>query len=618
MVRTTHNGKPFAAVIDIFPQLCLSRHDQARVEKEVQLLADLGIRRLYFVACPPGYPAFSNPWLAMMPADNDCQNHALASVKLLASPNAAFCSAAKKHGLEAYAILKPYEGGGASTIPHGARLAWPDGGREPCIGGDRILFDSFLARHPEKRIMRRPIPDYDAAIAQPIRRIELTFCLDEIPSTRRAPALPSAPPDYRCQDYPVELALWSSDDNGAYTALPKTYIVTHRIERRTLHDTAGRPLFSEPKRCRIMEITGLDLPAATRYLAVTLNGDREHLQTLQTTPATMFRIFGPDAPIPITLSVHARNGASPTNRALPPHGRLWGMESRPLRNSMEFRDWGFEFEWYGADIFYGDGWHSDSVYGIARGKILAMKGTACEAYPEVRACWLEQVAALIDAGYDGVDIRLQNHSGMVADFADFGFNPPLIERYRQVHGADPREEFDPLKMMAIRGSFFQEFLRDAAALLHRRGRKLQVHLRHAHERPCLLPDFNELGFWAMPKVWLEDWKGIIDLADAITIKDYFWGRYDPAIAGQIRQYAAAKGKPVWMHNYIAQGDGIQPDYINALAADPTVSGILLYEACHAGTSSNEPNEGLIHMVGDTAAWNEAAIAALDRVSLLRP
>lgn len=75
MRLTTMNGKPFAAVIDIFPQLCLTRYNVRIVEKNIALLADLGIKRLYLVVCPPGYPSFSNPWLSLLPPDNECNNY---------------------------------------------------------------------------------------------------------------------------------------------------------------------------------------------------------------------------------------------------------------------------------------------------------------------------------------------------------------------------------------------------------------------------------------------------------------------------------------------------------------------------------------------------------------
>jgi hypothetical protein len=141
-------------------------------------------------------------------------------------------------------------------------------------------------------------------------------------------------------------------------------------------------------------------------------------------------------------------------------------------------------------------------------------------------------------------------------------------------------------------------------------------LRHAHQEPKLKSDFNELGFWAMPKIWLEDWKSVVDLADEVTIKDYYWGTYDPQNALEIKKYAQAQGKAVWIHNYIGQGDAIRSEFINAVAEDQTVSGILLYEAFNAGKESNEPNQGLITVDGGQVSYHEPAVKALRSVSKL--
>jgi hypothetical protein len=120
----------------------------------------------------------------------------------------------------------------------------------------------------------------------------------------------------------------------------------------------------------------------------------------------------------------------------------------------------------------------------------------------------------------------------------------------------------------------------------------------------------------MPKIWLEDWKGVVDLADEVTIKDYFWGDYNPDNALDIKEYARSHGKEVWIHNYIGQGDAIRSDFINAAAEDPTITGILLYEAFHSGNGSNEPNQGLITVDGDEVFYHEPALEALRDVSKL--
>ena len=334
---TSPNGKPFAAVIDIFPQLCLGRYDAEKVEANIKLLADLGIKRIYFVVCLPGYPSFSNPWISLMSPDNDCENYALESVIALDSPNLAFCRYAKKYGMEAIAVLKPYEGGGGATVPAGAKFFWEAGGRHACVGGERVCFDTFLAKHPEYRVQRKPIPNYEENTSQAYQRLELEFCLDEIPSSNGRPIMPAAAPDYSLKDHPVEFRLWISNDNGSYELLEKDFTLKESIEKRILYDVNGLPLCPEKKRCRVVEISDLDLPLSVKYLAISLHGDPDHIKRLQCIPGSMFRAFGPDAEIPVTAAQYVRHGVSPSQNMLSPEERLWGMEKHPRHECNGFR-----------------------------------------------------------------------------------------------------------------------------------------------------------------------------------------------------------------------------------------------------------------------------------------
>jgi hypothetical protein len=229
-----------------------------------------------------------------------------------------------------------------------------------------------------------------------------------------------------------------------------------------------------------------------------------------------------------------------------------------------------------------------------------MSGTPCEGYPEVNEYWLEQVRRVVAMGYDGIDFRLQYHSGWVTDYINYGYNEPVVKRYKEKHGIDIlKEKADPVEIMKIRGEYFLSFLEKAAGIIHSSGKKLQVHLRHAHEEPRLSDDFNELGFWAMPKVLL-DWKKAVDLADEVTLKHYYHGNYRARMGERIKTYASDQGKRVWIHCYLGQGDGLNDDFFDAVEADDKVGGILLYEAGHS----------LIITSGNTGGYNEGNVEKL--------
>jgi len=61
----------------------------------------------------------------------------------------------------------------------------------------------------------------------------------------------------------------------------------------------------------------------------------------------------------------------------------------------------------------------------------------------------------VKMGFDGIDFRLQNHSGMVTDYVNYGYNEPIIKRYKEKYGVDIlKAEAEPLKIMEIRGEYF--------------------------------------------------------------------------------------------------------------------------------------------------------------------
>lgn len=589
--KTAIGGKALAPVVDIFPQISLGYHDETRVEEEMRLLRSLGFERVYFVLCNPGYPMFSNPALCLQPPDiAGLQNFSFRSLVALGDPNLAYLRKCKEFGMEAFAILKPYESGGGATVPLGARMAW-NPPRLPDIGGDRIGFDNLLTRHPELRVSRRPVPDYDRLMEQPVTGITASFFSPE--SIDREGE--GRPVDIDASA--ISLRLFTSEDNGTYLPYEGSVDVRTTYGLVEIRDPNGFSVFPTPREGWTFHLEGFSFPPSVRYFALVLETGGK----LYTIPQSMVSLHGAAGPLPSTCSTHIRNGAVEDVSMLAGTEKVWGTEGLPSEAkspgeaASRLCEWGFEFEWHGAG-FWGPGWSESCAIGMARGKLQWMKGTPCEAYPEVRDYWLDQVRYCIQLGFDGVDFRLQNHSGMVSDYVNYGYNSPLVAAYKDKHGVDIlSEDADPLKLMAIRGDFFTDFVEAAADLLHAAGRRVQIHLRRCHEEPRLSTEFNELGFWAMPKVWLSQWRRLVDLADEITLKDYHFNSYDPEVAAAIKSYANAQGKRVWVHCYISQGREMNLDFFQSIESDDTVGGVLLYEVSHA--EKGDVNFGLIEQCG---------------------
>ena len=598
----TKGGKMIAPVLDIMPQI-RGFHDHKKVREEMIFLKQLGFTRVYFVLSQPGYPAFSDPSVSLMLPNKGTGNHALESILALGDPNYVYLYEAQRLGLEAWAIIKPYESGTGFTIPHGANAPLSRKQIET-IGGQHINFDNLISDNPELRVKRKPEQDSIInRLNEPIKTLEVAFSMDPFKQKVSADRYFEFNGLNNSEIQIPQITLWHSEDNGKYNKYDGKIKVETKFEYREVKDANGFSLSDAPKRFLILTIKDFSLPENYNYLAITFD---QH-KNLFTIPFSMIKAYTSSGEIPLTIGVHSRNPMSQEEERKSPQERIWGLENHTVKGEKAtrlFMDWGFEFEFQGAG-FWGDAWGNGPIYGIAKGKREYMGGTPCEAYPEVQEYWIDQVKRVVKMGFEGIDFRLQNHSGMVSDYVNYGYNEPIIDRYKTKYGIDIlKEKADPMKIMEIRGEYFLSFLEKASDVIHSSGKKMQIHLRHSNEMPVLSDDFNELGFWAMPKILL-DWKKAIDLVDEVTIKDYYHGNYRSQMSDNIKTYANDNGKRVWVHNYFTQGDGVEYDFLNSIEKDPKVGGILLYEV----------DRGLLHTGFPDPEWrkNEQNISKLRSV-----
>jgi hypothetical protein len=370
-------------------------------------------------------------------------------------------------------------------------------------------------------------------------------------------------------EYPASnFQIFTSADNGAYTAYNGNFKVSERFERRMIVNANGESVYSEPKLCRIIELSQLDLK--TPFFAVKFDGDKKGFRTI---PYSLFHAYSGNAELPVTVSQWIRDGV--------------------LTGKYDFSDNGFEFEKNG--MYYWDcGWHHGCLYGFARGKEPYVHGNLCEAYPEVRAHWMNQINRYIKMGCDGVDIRIDNHGSSMTDFVNYGYNPPLVQAYRDRFGVNIlTDPVDPIRMMKLRGEFLGLFVREAADVLHEKGLKIQIHMKDCYEHPTTEPTFHSAGFWCEPKV-VPSWHDVIDIVDEVTIKDYNFGRYNSSMGLGIKNYTVSVGKPLWIHCYLQQGHDLNPEFLDAVKADSRVSGLMLYEVVWNKTE----NDGIVRVETD--------------------
>ena len=597
---TTEAGVLLAPTFDWSASSC-GEHSHESVRERIRLVRNMGFKRLYAVVDLPGNPVFSYPFLS--PAMDGIKRKNMQN--LGDDLNAVLAQACQEEGMEVIAILKPYENGQGHIVPVGAAPE-ETGFREKTVGGEHLFFDNFVSAHPDMRVARRN--DYDADDYNlPITKIEATFSLDPYQAAHTAQgraAMRNAPgrmtvsiSDADAQTPNVHLLV--SRDNGAYTPYMGKFTSTWNIERRDVHDANGIVIY-ENHRCNVLTIADLNIGEEYPYVAILL----ENSYGMSTIPFSMIHWFSGDKELKLTAATYVRQlYGEPyewTKQKEPRHSfanynlnfRV-GSDGNVIVQTKDnysmtevdkvvagFQNAGFIFSWQGVG-HNGDGWRSSPVLGLARGKMPYMGGALCEAYPEVRQYWLDVVKNLLDVGYHGVDIRIQNHSSILtADYMNYGFNAPLVQRYKELYNEDinaiPMTKDVYLRLMKIRGDYFMNFLEDAAKLTKERGARFFIHLRDAFENPICDNDFNQLCHWSQPKIIL-DWKRCVELADEITIKDYYYKKYNPASAQNTKDYAASLGKRVWIHCYVTQGDDLDEPFLLDIQKDERISGILFYD-----------------------------------------
>lgn len=101
------------------------------------------------------------------------------------------------------------------------------------------------------------------------------------------------------------------------------------------------------------------------------------------------------------------------------------------------------------------------------------------AFPEVRQLWIDLLCEAVErGGFDGVHVIWCRSQPFVL------YEEPVIERFRQLHGADPRQLGDPAeddpRMWQVMGEFVTQFARQLRRAAHELGRRLGKRLEVAH------------------------------------------------------------------------------------------------------------------------------------------
>jgi len=227
------------------------------------------------------------------------------------------------------------------------------------------------------------------------------------------------------------------------------------------------------------------------------------------------------------------------------------------------------------------GFSAGGSFAVRLSEIAVREDILDPTFPEVRRFWNDfYVRRAIKAGVDGVDVRVANHC-VAADWLASCYAEPVLAAFRAKYGREPAcTPADYEAVRRIRGEGHTAFLREAAALLHAKGLKLEAHVEARMKAAPSVDAYQGIHFdWA---TWIDE-----KIVDGINLK--YLGPFNRFVAAELMPRAQRNGIEV---SQISATIGTQYE---ARAAEENASamelcrlggvgGYTLYEAwCHLRT-----------------------------------
>ena len=552
-------------IIDIAKEASSTAHTFESIQELMKSYAQAGVTEVCFEPIPDTYAATESCQGSVVCDASIQSDHMHRTVHAVFDPNLVFIQAAKKLGMKVTVMYHPYEGGGSVTIPADANAQFSMASVAG-VGGTASFCAAEIAQSKNQLISSIQAENPKLIGKGKSSVLEIVFVVEELQNRISQHEIATITPDSNAEIKPI---LWCSSGNINYEKVsdPSFNVTT---ERRQITDANGNDLGE--KNCRVLKLD-ISSYSNSKYYAVSF----ENGSSLYTLPFSMINIYDKNgAVISTTKTVYTRN---PSDDALlsvqkVPEDYIWGIERMPIITSdskslFAFPAWGFEFQYGGIGSDWGDGWHNSYVYGIATGVQSSLCGNLCEGFETVREYWQGQVDRFYAKGADCVIISLQNCGGMVYNYTDFGYNYAYAREFKDKYGIDIlTENFDYMKLMELRGSYFLEFLRSVDQIAEKNQKEWGIELFSSFENPTLDDDLNGLCHYKMPKL-VFDWQETVRLCDMVMIGDYQYGAYNVETANAIRKYATEQGKNVAIVAY--SKCGANTSYLETVWSDSYIN-----------------------------------------------
>lgn len=404
----------------------------------------------------------------------------------------AVVQAAHKQGIKMYGVLKPFDFMGHKFSVGESDPEAKTNGKLERVGGPVIWMADFVAKHRELCMSRKPSA-FGAAGGGSFTRIDIV--------KEDAKAIPFGVKD---------LKLYVSNDNTTYREYAGVVERDEVIEDYPVweHTSSGGRMTKEKRRSRVLRLKNLNIEE--KYFVVKVEGQA---RSFANTLIDLIHVFGEKGEERLlTYGVQSRfyYAFSEKDGGFP-------------RIGMDFREKGVEFDQLpgvptavmpGYDAisarFVFDG--KEGMLAVARGKDRDVLAGLSPSFPETHEWWLSMVRELLEAGCDGVEMRVRNHHAHLV-WAEYGFEKPVREEFLKRYGVDlwATDDFDKDAWRKLRGEGYTEFYRKAKKLTHSYGKPLGLHISPTFLDPGLGAGMQIHWDW---KTWLKE-----GLADSIMLKE---------------------------------------------------------------------------------------------------
>ncbi|HOJ30746.1 MAG TPA: hypothetical protein PK165_01620 [bacterium] len=530
------------------------------IDNLMKLLASHGIKRVIWGYYGDGHGGFLMPGIENGPDllyDMNQYGYYAKTIEILENPLQVATEAAHRCGMEIYAYFKPYETGVSVDFPEGsiqARL-W---GRLYRIGGYLSWIDPFVVKNPHLRIKRRTDDLWYGIENEVITTIKLTK-KDDSPTRIRK----------------ENIEIWTSNLNYKYRKKDIDFSFKEVIEpsKKDVYDVYGNLVTRKGQPVRILFLSNFAL--TNKYILITTNFQSTDADFAHTWDClfTAYNEKGVEIP-----GVYATGTA------------IWFPEWENFRNCGVSFDTGRgpeliyldlpnnpqddQIRVEGAKKFHLKGQSkAQGFIAFSRGRNLYLPGGLCETEPAVQEYWLRCIGEMIDAGVDGVEFRVENHSCHTDTPQDYGFNDIVLEKI-DVHNDTLAE------ITRVRTQAYSAFLKKASHLIRTNGKKVRINLNVDWFRdPSQRPGRRKLAFPANIDFEWENWidQHIMDQAVLrIFAKDFsgIFGKDD--VASKMIEKCYQNKIPLTVSRYVWNNDGLMDEFIKVYENEK-FNGFILYE-----------------------------------------